>query len=211
MTFRRSSVSHSMRRIRRRFQALSRRDQGVALLEFALVAPVMIAMYLGMVELSLAVGHDRKNTLVARTIADLVTQSQTVSNSGMDAIFTSTAAILAPYPLADVTLRVSSLRVDNNAKVWVVWSDTKNFNRSTGTFSPLTRCMDGAAIIPAPLRTKGMSIVVAESKITHTPVTGQYVGTFDMEEKSYFRPRLSTEVAREGTPTTLCPGEVAVP
>jgi hypothetical protein len=212
MAFRISSLSPRLagRRLKRRIASLSRREQGVALIEFALVAPVMITMYLGMVELSLAVGHDRKNTLVARTIADLVTQYQSVSDTDMAAVFDSTAAILAPYEAKEVTLRVTSLRIDNNAKVWVVWSNTKDLARTSGSFPALTRCADGQSIVPAPLRTKGMSIVVAESKVQHTPVVGQYVGTFDMEETAYFRPRLSTEVARDGVSTGLCPGEVPV-
>jgi Flp pilus assembly protein TadG len=61
----------------RRAEALSRhlrgliRDQrGVSAVEFAMLLPLMITLYLGAVEISQGVGIDRKVTLTTRTVAD---------------------------------------------------------------------------------------------------------------------------------------------
>ncbi len=42
--------------------------------EFAFIAPLMISLYLDGVEISDAVAANRKTTIVARTVADLVAQ-----------------------------------------------------------------------------------------------------------------------------------------
>ena len=43
----------------------------------------MLALYLGVVEISQGIGADRKVTMTARTVADLVSQTSNVSNSDM--------------------------------------------------------------------------------------------------------------------------------
>ena len=47
------------------------------------IAPLMITLYLGGVEVSQAVAVNRKTTLVAHTVADLVAQVSKVTNSDM--------------------------------------------------------------------------------------------------------------------------------
>ena len=202
--------SHNLRRIRRRYAVLRRRNSGVAFVEFALVAPILITMYLGMVELSLGFGHSRKGTILARTLADLVTQSQSISNTDMATIFDATTAIVAPYPVVDITLRVTSFRIDSKGKVFVDWSDVKNYARSAGAFSALGHCADGSTIVPKPLQVASTSLVVSEAKIKHTPLLASGAGfvlPFDVSETSQMRPRVTASVGREGVATTPCPGE----
>src|SRR5436189_1298081 len=52
-----------------------RRDQaGVSAVEFAMLLPLMLTLYLGAVEISQGVAIDRKVTLTAHTVADLASQ-----------------------------------------------------------------------------------------------------------------------------------------
>jgi len=44
---------------------------GIAATEFAVIVPVMLLMFFGLVEFSSGVAADRKVTLVARTLSDL--------------------------------------------------------------------------------------------------------------------------------------------
>ena len=49
--------------------------KGVSAVEFALVLPLMLTLYLGGAELAQAISASRKVTLVSRTVADLAAQS----------------------------------------------------------------------------------------------------------------------------------------
>ena len=52
-----------------------------AMVEFALVMPLMLTLYIGSMEVSQGIAADRKVTLMARTVADLASQVSTISNA----------------------------------------------------------------------------------------------------------------------------------
>ncbi|MAC38359.1 MAG: pilus assembly protein TadE, partial [Oceanicaulis sp.] len=62
-----SSLTHRLHRF-------WRDCRGLSAVEFALIAPVMILLYLGAVDLSLVLSIDRKVTSAASALADLVAQ-----------------------------------------------------------------------------------------------------------------------------------------
>src|SRR5262245_11301930 len=68
---------------RLRVSGLINDERGVSAVEFATLLPLMLALYLGAVEVSQGIGADRKVTLTARTVADLVSQISSVNNSDM--------------------------------------------------------------------------------------------------------------------------------
>ena len=72
-----------------------------------MLLPLMLTLYLGGVEVSQGVSIDRKVTLTARTVADLVAQVSSINNAGMNAVLEATAAVLAPYPTATAKVTVS--------------------------------------------------------------------------------------------------------
>ncbi len=54
-----------------------RKIDGIAAVEFALIVPIMLCMFIGTVELSQAITVDRRVTQVASTTADLVARQKT--------------------------------------------------------------------------------------------------------------------------------------
>ena len=58
-------------------------QRGVSAVEFAMLLPLMLTLYLGAVEISQGVGIDRKVTLTSRTVADLASQVSSISNADM--------------------------------------------------------------------------------------------------------------------------------
>src|SRR5215475_8949091 len=58
-------------------------QRGVSAVEFAMLLPLMLTLYLGTAEISLAVGTDRKVTLTTRTVADLASQVKNITNADM--------------------------------------------------------------------------------------------------------------------------------
>src|SRR5690349_24337501 len=97
--------------IGRRIAGLVRDQRGISAVEFAMILPLMLTLYLGAVELSQGVGADRKVTLTARTIADLVSQTASINNSDMTNSLNAAAAVMAPYPISNLKVTVSSVKI----------------------------------------------------------------------------------------------------
>ena len=93
---------------------LGRDQRGVSAVEFAMLLPLMITLYLGVVEISQAVGIDRKVTLTTRTVADLASQVQSITNTDMTNLLGASAAVIAPYDAAPLKVTVSEVYIDAN-------------------------------------------------------------------------------------------------
>ena len=68
-----------MQKMSLRVRGLLNDRSGLAAVEFAMVFPIMVVMYFGVVEFSSAIAVDRKATQVARTLSDLTSQSISVA------------------------------------------------------------------------------------------------------------------------------------
>ena len=69
---------------------------GVSAVEFALILPVLLTMYFGVVEIGNALTITRRTSIVASTAADLVAQEKTTSSNGLKDAFAASKSILAP-------------------------------------------------------------------------------------------------------------------
>jgi len=178
------------RRPLRRFLADKR---GVSAVEFAMVLPLMVTLYLGGVEVSSAVAIDRKVTLIARTLGDLVSQATSVDDAGMTSILSATTAVMAPYSDANLKIIVSSVQINSQGVARVSWSDTKN-----GT----PRTVGSTVTLPAALNVASTSLIWAEASYAYTPTIGYVItGTKNLTDQIYMRPRLTDCVLRPTTQT----------
>ena len=67
-------------------------DAGATAIEFAILAPLLITLYLGCVEITDGIAADRKVTLTAGALANLTSQSQTITVAGMSRLNASSKA-----------------------------------------------------------------------------------------------------------------------
>ena len=161
---------------------------GLAAVEFAMLLPIMMTLYLGCVEITTAVATQRKVTLTARALADLPSQFTAVTNADMTNILSAAADILAPYTAAQLKSVVSELAIDANGQATVVWSDTLN-----GT----ARSVGQVVNIPASLAVPNSYLVLAEVQYSYNPTYGYVMtGTITLKDQSFMRPRESTSIAR---------------
>src|SRR5262245_40407300 len=107
-----------------RVHGLMADDRGVSAVEFAVLLPLMLTLYLGGVEVSQAVGADRKVTLVARTTADLIAQAAAVSINDMTNVVDAGKAVAVPYSAAKLKVTLTNVTVDAQGKATVCWSYT---------------------------------------------------------------------------------------
>src|SRR5476651_2226728 len=99
-------------RVRRSARDFLEDCRGIAATEFAVIVPIMLVMFFGMVEFSSGVAVDRKVTLVARTLSDLASQSITVADTDLSNFFAASAGILTPYSATPTKSMITQLYVD---------------------------------------------------------------------------------------------------
>lgn len=166
-------------------------QHGVSAVEFALVAPIMIALYFGSVEVSDAVSVDRKVSLTAAALANLTSQVTTISATDMTNIFDASGAIVAPYDANKMKMSVTCISIDANKNATVKWSVTRNGTTSSGT-----------ATLPTALQVANSQIILAEASYAYQPTVGYNItGTLNLSDKMYMTPR-QTAPAYNGTACT---------
>jgi Flp pilus assembly protein TadG len=167
-----------------------RNTRGVAAVEFAIILPVMLLLYLGCNELGNGLTIARKVTHVTSTVSDLVTQSKgSISSSEMTNIMNAAAAIMTPYPTTLLRIRVSQYKVDKDKKVTIDWTSTYNNPPAL----PAANKID----LPSGLKPGGSDIylISAEVHYAYTPTIGYVMtGTFDIADQFYLRPRTVTKI-----------------
>lgn len=159
-------------------------ERGVSAVEFALVAPLMVSLYLGCVEISGGVSADRKVSLTASTVANLVAQSTTLSSDDMNNVLDAATAIMQPYSASGLSITVSCIAIDGNKAATVKWSKARN-----GT--PLS----GTANIPTDLKVPNTQIILAQASYIYTPTVGYTItGPLTLSDRMYMMPRISAPI-----------------
>src|SRR5438270_2791228 len=110
-------------RARRSVKQFLRDRRGVSAVEFAMLLPLVVALYLGGVEMSTGIAIDRKVTLVARTLADLVAQASSVNTTDVTNILSASASVVAPYDDTKLKITVTAVKIDSQGNASVAWSD----------------------------------------------------------------------------------------
>jgi Flp pilus assembly protein TadG len=166
-----------------------RRDQrGVSAVEFALIAPLMIVLYLGAVEVSLALSIDRKITSVASALADLVAQDDVVTDNEIDSIMLAGQAIVAPFDTGPLQLRITSVYMDMAGEYEVQWSDGMGMAPHAEGSSPT---------MPSGVLQQNRSIIMVEVEYRYDTLFSELgVNHFDISEVFFLRPRQSIVVSR---------------
>jgi Flp pilus assembly protein TadG len=178
-------MAHPLR-IPHRIGCFVRDRRGVSAVEFALLAPLMIALYLGCVEISDGVSADRKVSLVAGAVANLSAQVTTISTTDMDNILDASSAIIQPYSSGNLSVVVSCLNIDGSNNVKVKWSATRNGTaRSAGssyTFESVSSALNVA----------NTQLILAEVTYNYTPIFGYTItGTLALSDHMFMSPRIS--------------------
>ncbi len=183
--------------------------RAVAAVEFALILPVMVVIYVSTVEISMAVAVQRKVAITAGTLGDLVAQQSSVTDgpSGSLAdILSVTRAVMLPYKdfNANVTATVTSVKMDGTGNATVDWSKSWKVAHGDLVDGPYNHG-DSYDLSAAPdLEVANTSIIVAEFNYEYTSPLGYIFTTArPMTHKTYFRPRLVPNIEMAGTaPTT---------
>lgn len=162
-----------------------RRDRsGLSAVEFALILPIMVVLYLAGFEVSEAVIINHKVTHSTSVLGDLVAQTETINTAEMENILDAVATVISPYPMDDMTIVVSQILINNTGVAKVDWSAARN------AVAPI---VGTTVTLPAGLVRNNTCLVKAEVHYAYTPTFGEVLtGVIDLGEIFYLRPREGT-------------------
>jgi len=179
---------HLLRRdISKKLARFKRENSGLAAVEFSVLLPFMLTLFLGSVEVSTAAAIHRKVMLTAHTLGDLASQSTSLSSAQISGILSASTAIIAPYAPGGLQSTVSEVSINGSGVATVVWSYSQN-----GT--PLT--VGSVVNVPASLATPNSYLLLGQAQYTYNPPYGYVItGPLTMSEQIFIIPRQSTSVA----------------
>jgi Flp pilus assembly protein TadG len=192
------------RRLFDAFIRFRRGERGVAAVEFAFIAPIMLLLFVGTLELSSGISVNRKLSRLSSTLSDLVTQSQNLSCSDVDDIMKAASKVIFPYDEAKVKIVLTGVNIDAAGAAKVEWSRAKNTAaHATGaTYSG----------VPTMIKVPNTFLVSAKVTTEYVPSFGwaQFSGpnglsfsrdAINMDEEIFLRPRMSSKTLA----ATACP------
>jgi len=185
----------------------ARARDGVSAIEFALILPFMLTLYLGGSELGDGMAVQFKVTLAARTVADLVSQCGNdnldgqycdtandlpIDTTSMNQILGAAATVMSPYSANNMVATVSELKfTGGSTTATVVWSASNSGNsRATGSSYALPTAYQS---LPQQSGNAPYYVILGEVTYPYTPAVGYVLtGTINIYQDTIFFPRNSS-------------------
>lgn len=186
-------------RIRRRTPGRS----GTAVIEFALTAPLLVTLLLGVGDLAPTLMAKFKVGTATQAVADLAAQAATMQAADVLNFFAIGGDVMAPFAGTPLIQRVTNVASDGKGRAFVYWSCGETglapfAARSTIASPP-------AGLISTASNGTDTSYVMVESQYSFTPPAGFILKTTQlMTVTAYTLPRVSTYIG----PTTGAQGYV---
>jgi Flp pilus assembly protein TadG len=165
---------------------IANRD-GIAAIEFALIAPIMIALYIGLAEVSLLVTADRNVSHAASVTGDLATQIETLDVAEVENIFQATLAVMNTSfaKSADITVDMRSFEVDGSG----VKQEIGYAKLGTGLATKFD-----ATSVNSTLLNSTSGLIVTRVSYNYKSPSREFVGTPTLSETFMLKPRKSTSI-----------------
>ncbi len=173
-------------------------ERGAAAIEFAFIAPLLITLYLGTMEISRGLQLNKKVGRSASASADLIAQVDqgALDKATIEDILKIGKATLQPYNLAKPTIIATGITISAAGAATVSWSRQMVDTTASKPFAA------GSAVtgIPPKLLVPSTFLVKVQTKLEYRSVTawsltknksdanGSYAA-IDMSEVYYLRPR----------------------
>lgn len=171
----------SARFSRKRILSIMRNESGVSAVEFAIIAPLILLIYFGCIELSLLMRADRKVTATASVLGDLTARLSTVTDADMRELYSASSVMMQPYGASTARLRITSIVDNGDGQKRVAWSDGHNM---------VPRIVGTTVVVPDGIVPQPGSVIMTEVEYDYSSGIGFVLsGNKTLSDKFYLRPR----------------------
>lgn len=169
-------------------KSLLRNEDGVSAVEFAFIAPLMVLIFFGCIELSFLMRADRRVTATAASLGDLTSRLASVTDEDMRELYNAATVMMQPYPASETRMRISSIVDNGNGQKRVAWSD--GYKMEPRVVDSLVAVPDG--IVPQP-----GSVILTEIEYDYKSGFSVVIDTsITMSDTFYLRPRRVSNIER---------------
>jgi len=173
-----------MARTMKALRKILRDDRGNATMDFAFLVPILLMLFIGVVEITNILRLDQKVVAATQTAADLVTQRRSVTHAELNDILTAVELIFEPFAAAPHSVGIVSVVFDEDGDPEVDWTKTKN-----------SGSVPDALAVSAGLGQPGDGVVVVRVTYDYAPVFFDFLlNPMEIEEMAVLRPRRSSIV-----------------
>lgn len=184
-------LSPSLARILRLlpFHRLAASESGIAAVEFSLILPILLVLWIGGVEVTGALSVDRRLNNLASSIGDLVARSKKLTYAEVDEIFDLAPGAMFPYSATGISMRVTSVAIDDTGKATVAWSRAEGSKPAHAPNAAMN------SFVPATLRVPNSRIIMSEVFHTYAPALGYVItGDLPLQDRMFYVPRLVPKI-----------------
>lgn len=179
-----------------KFRSFARAERGVAAVEFAMILPVMLAIYVGCTEAGGLLITDRKVQSVAGAVGDLVARSnKNLPRADLEDYFLAATSIMSPYTVNGLKQTVTAISVSQAGEATVTWS----LEFTDGEMGPSTRHAPSDDFdLPDEMIeiARGQTVIAAEADYAYRPVVGLFFDPrIDLHRSNFFLPRFGGSIA----------------
>jgi len=188
--------------LKRNAVKLKKNEDGVAAIEFAIIAPLMITMYFGLAEIASAISVDRKISHGANVAADLVTQNAAMASEDLEEALVAAVRVMDVNNVGDVTIDIRSFVLDEDGNPQS--EGVVQFNSGAATLEAFD-----ATELHTRILNENSGIVVTRVAYTYSPLKLRFFNTdVNLKETFMLKPRRSNSVifAEEDGKNLTCSG-----
>lgn len=167
-----------------------RNERGIAVVEFAIMLPVIMTMFYGCIEATRFILVTQKAEKLAHTVADVTAQSVTLTNASLNQLMEATNDIMNPFAFSEKgVVKITSLyRAPGVANATVNWRYSGGGDLvATSAFGAVgsTPTMPGDFTFD-----ERENVIAAEVFFEWTPlISSQFFGTRVIYRQAFYKPR----------------------
>lgn len=182
---------------------------GIAAVEFALIMPVLLILFLTCFDAGNAIAVYMKVRSATYTLAAVTntygTGNDAISSADMTAITAAAGAVLAPYSSTPTVVTISQIKATSNTSAKVNWSHSLNGTALTAgnTFTLPSNLANDACGSGDYSSSKACYLIYSQVSYTYTPTFGAFLtGPISLSDSLYVTPRISQCIIYNGTPSS---------